>query len=89
MNFGWAEALMVIVSPVRGLRPVDALRCETEKVPKPTRRTSSPFFNAPVMASNTPSTALVASFLLRPLLSATVLIRSCLFMPWEPPCAVG
>src|SRR3546814_9470857 len=64
----------------------DLFRFVTEKVPKPTKRTSSPFFRAPLMASKTPSTALLASLLLKPLLSATVPIRSCLFMPWEPPC---
>src|SRR3546814_1529151 len=74
---------MVIVSPVRGLRPVDALRLLTAKVPKPTRRTSPPFFSAPVTASKTASTALLASPLVRPLESATAAIRSCLFMPKE------
>eukprot|EP01034_Spumella_vulgaris_P045944 gene45944-57279_t len=29
LNFGWFDAAMVIVSPVRGLRPVDALRLLT------------------------------------------------------------
>ena len=31
---------------MRGLRPVDALRRVTEKLPNPTKRTSSPRFNA-------------------------------------------
>src|SRR3546814_3279454 len=75
---------MVIVSPVRGLRPVDALRLLTENVPKPTRRTSPPFFSDEVIASKTASTALLASPLVRPLESAPVAIRSCLFMPKEP-----
>jgi len=35
-----------MVAPVRGLRPVVAERLETAKVPKPTRRTSSPDFRA-------------------------------------------
>src|SRR3546814_13432145 len=52
LNLGWVDALIVIGSPVRGLRPVDALRFETEKVPKPTRRTSSPFLSAPEIESN-------------------------------------
>src|SRR3546814_20413506 len=71
---------MVIVSPVRGLRPIDALRLLTEKVPKPTRRTSPPFFSEVVIASKTASTALLASPLVRPLESATAAVRSCLFM---------
>ena len=33
---------MWIFSPVRGLRPSEAARCDTEKVPKPTSLTSSP-----------------------------------------------
>src|SRR3546814_7259570 len=66
LNLGWVDALIVIGSPVRGLRPVDALRFETEKVPKPTRRTSSPFLSAPEIESNTASTALLASPLPRP-----------------------
>src|SRR6185503_16446219 len=61
LNLGWVDSLICIGSPVRGLRPVEALRLEQEKVPKPTRRTSSPFFRALVIASNTPSTARVAS----------------------------
>jgi len=88
LNFGCGEALIFIGSPVRGLRPVEALRLATEKVPKPTRRTSSPFLSAPLMASKTPSTALVASVFDRPLESATALIRSFLFM-WEPPTFSG
>src|SRR6185312_171135 len=72
-------------SPVRGLRPVEALRLATENVPKPTRRTSSPFLSAPEIASKTPSTALVASPRDRPLESATELIRSFLFIYGNPP----
>ena len=45
-NFGCDVALICIGSPVRGLRPVDALRRVTEKLPNPTRRTSSPFLSA-------------------------------------------
>src|SRR3546814_18251080 len=83
-------------SPVRGLRPVDALRLATEKVPKPTSRTSSPPDRALVMASNTPSTAPDASFFESPLEAATALIRSFLFIlkppyshrqPARPQCA--
>src|SRR3954468_14513227 len=84
LNLGWVDSLICIGSPVRGLRPVDALRFEQEKVPKPTRRTSSPFFRALVIASNTPSTARVASPRLRPVVSATLPISSCLFIPPDP-----
>src|SRR5690606_12638516 len=80
LNFGWVEALIVIGAPVRGLRPVEALRLVTEKVPNPTRRTSSPLDNALVIVSNTPSTAFVASLRERPLASATAPISSFLFM---------
>src|SRR5690606_15394062 len=80
LNFGCVEALMVIGAPVRGLRPVEALRLVTEKVPNPTSRTSSPFDNALVIVSNTPSTALVASLRESPLASATAPISSFLFM---------
>jgi hypothetical protein len=81
---GWVDSLICIGSPVRGLRPVDALRLEQENVPKPTRRTSSPFFSAPLIVSNTHSTARVASLLLRPVASATELMSSCLFIVAEP-----
>ncbi len=50
------EALVLIVSPVRGLRASPAGRLVTRKVPKPTRRTSSPFFRDAVIASSTAST---------------------------------
>ena len=60
----------------------------TEKVPKPTSRTSSPLDSDLVMASNTPSTALEASLFDRPLESATALIRSFLFILREPPLGV-
>ena len=39
----------------------EAARRATENVPKPTRRTSPPPFNAPVIDSNTASTALLAA----------------------------
>src|SRR5688500_17206446 len=84
LNLGWVDSLICIGSPVRGLRPVEALRFEQEKVPKPTRRTSSPRFKALVIASNTPSTARLASLLPSPVVSATVAISSCLLMSLEP-----
>ena len=47
---GTFEALILIVSPVRGLRPFLAARLRTEKVPKPTSVTESPFLSAFVIA---------------------------------------
>ena len=85
LNLGWLEALIDIGSPVRGLRPVEALRLATEKVPKPTSRTSSPFFKAFEIDSNTLSTALEAWVLESPLASATAPIRSFLFIVLESP----
>src|SRR6185437_13960473 len=46
LNAGTFDALILMVTPVRGLRPVRAARLRTTKVPKPTSETSSPFFSA-------------------------------------------
>lgn len=70
---------MLIDSPVRGLRPVDALRWATLNVPNPTRRTSCFLDRAPEIESNTLSTALAASVFDMPALSATAATRSFLF----------
>ena len=80
MNLGCFDALIWMVSPVLGLRPVVAARWATEKVPKPTIRTSPPDFNADVMLSNTPSTARPASAFGQPAASATAETRSFLFI---------
>src|SRR3546814_15262720 len=87
LNFGCTLALIFIGSPVRGLRPVEAFRFVTEKVPNPTRRTSSPRFNAPEIVSKTDSTALPASVRLRPVASATEPLSSCLLLPGANGCA--
>src|SRR3954453_7406966 len=84
LNLGWVDSLICIGSPVRGFRPVEALRFEQEKVPKPTSRTSSPRFSAPVIVSNTLSTAREASPRLSPVVSATAPISSCLFIDSGP-----
>ena len=63
---GCDVALICIGSPVRGLRPVDAFRRVTEKLPKPTSLTSSPRFKVEVMTSNIVSTARLASLRDRP-----------------------
>jgi len=54
---------MVMAAPVAGLRPLRSSRCETSKVPKPTRDTASPFFKAEVMVSKADSKARVAAAL--------------------------
>ena len=42
---------------MRGLRPLVAARLATLNVPKPTRRTSEPFFNDVVIVANNASLA--------------------------------
>src|SRR5882762_2484730 len=76
---GCLEGLMVISSPVWGLRPLPPARVATTKTPKPVRRTSSPALREAAMRSNTPSTALAASFLGRPVVSESFWMRSFLF----------
>ena len=55
-NTCFAIALILMVAPVRGLRPVRAARLVTAKVPKPTIDTLPPFFKVvctpPIMASS-------------------------------------
>src|ERR1700704_111921 len=51
LNLATRRAAILIVAPVCGFRPLRALRCEVEKVPKPIRATRSPFFSALVMLS--------------------------------------
>lgn len=79
LNFGCLEAGIWMRSPVRGLRPSEARRWATLKVPKPTRRTSVPRLSAPVMESSIQSTAFALSDFDRPVLSATAATRSFLF----------
>src|SRR5215468_8768489 len=84
LNLACFDAAIWIFSPVRGLRPSDAAREATEKVPKPTRRTSSPPFSASAIASNTASTALLASDFFISVLLLTESTSSFLFTipPW-------
>src|SRR5207248_246131 len=84
LNLACFDAAIWIFSPVRGLRPSDAARDATENVPKPTRRTSSPPFSASAMASNTASTALLASDFFISVLLLTLSTSSFLFTipPW-------
>src|ERR1043165_4748012 len=79
LNLACFEAAIWIFSPVRGLRPSDAARLATEKVPNPTNRTSVPPFNASVIESNTASTALLAADFDRSALPATASTSSFLF----------
>ena len=57
VNLATRRAAILMVAPVCGLRPLRALRCEMENVPKPMRATRSPFFRAEVMLSTVVSTA--------------------------------
>lgn len=76
---GTFEALISIVAPVCGLRPLRALRCFTEKVPKPTRETWSPLDRASVMLSTTASRARPADAFGRSAAVAMASISSVLF----------
>src|SRR5690348_2882938 len=80
LNAGTLDALILMFSPVRGLRPVRAERLRTTNVPKPTSDTSSPFFSAFLMISVVASSARPASALERLALSEMALINSALFM---------
>src|SRR5215469_7581379 len=80
LNLACFDAAIWIFSPVRGLRPSAAAREATEKVPKPTRRTSSPPFSASAIALNTASTVLLASDFFRSVLLLTASTSSFLFM---------
>src|SRR5271157_1608914 len=80
LNLATRRAAILMTPPVCGLRPLRALRCEVEKVPKPTRVTRSPFFSAAVTASTTVSSAPPAAVLLMPLAAAILSTRSPLFM---------
>src|SRR5215472_9346679 len=87
LNLACFDAAILIFSPVRGFRPSDAAREATEKVPKPTSRTSSPPFSAAAITSKTASTALLASAFLSSVLPATVSTSSFLFTG-DPPTRV-
>src|SRR5579875_3740703 len=84
LNLACRDAAILIFSPVRGLRPSEAAREATEKVPNPTRRTSSPLLSALVIDSNTASTALLASDFRNSVLLATASTSSFLFTGCPP-----
>src|ERR671933_21050 len=75
---------MLTFSPVRGLTPWRALRCDAENFPKPVNETSWPDFKASVIESSTASTAFDASLRERPLFDATCSTNSC-FVTASPP----
>src|SRR5690606_10458786 len=85
-NFGTLRAGIFTSAPVCGLRPVVASRLETEKFPKPIRRTSPPLFSWLVMTEKTASTAAWASALESLAASATADTSSFLFMENSLPC---
>jgi hypothetical protein len=84
LNLACFDAAILIFSPVRGFRPSEAAREDTGNVPKPTSRTSSPPFSASAIASNTASTALLASVFLSSVLPATESTSSFLFTGSPP-----
>lgn len=76
---GTFAALIWMVAPVCGLRPVRAARALTWNVPNPTNDTVSPFLRAPVTADNVASNAFPASAFERPASDAIASINSDLF----------
>src|SRR5262244_1919720 len=59
VNFATLRAAILMVAPVCGLRPLRALRAETENVPKPIKATRSPLRRAAVTLSTAVSMAVV------------------------------
>src|SRR5450631_4129295 len=80
VNLATFRAAILMTPPVRGLRPLRALRWETENVPKPTSVTRSPFLSASVTASIRVSMAAAALVLVMPVEAAIFSTRSPLFM---------
>jgi hypothetical protein len=79
VNFGALFALIVIGSPVDGLRPVRSARLATVKLPNPISCTVSPPARARVRVSSAESSARPASALLRLVSAAIAAISSVLF----------
>ena len=80
LNLTTFLAAILISFPVCGLRPLRAAREETEKDPKPTSATRSPFFKAPVVAVINASSAFFASTFESSAFDAIASISSALFM---------
>ena len=73
-----------MTSPVCGLRPLRAARLRTEKVPNPTKVTTSPFLRAFVTALVILSTARLAVAFVMSAVEATASIKSALFTVCTP-----
>ena len=80
LNLGTFLALIFMVAPVCGLRPLRAARAVTEKVPKPTKVTVSPFFKVDTTAPVNASSASFACFFVMPESLAICSINSALFI---------
>src|SRR5690606_37508212 len=65
------EALILMASPVAGLRPMRAARLRTCRMPRPVRRTLFPFFRFFTVSSTKSLKSSVAAFLERPCFSAS------------------
>lgn len=79
LNAGTTLEGTLIFFPVCGFIRVDALRVRASNLPNPVMTTGSFFESALVMRSTIPSTALRASFLVRPASSANCSTNSVLF----------
>ena len=84
-NLGSLVALIFTASPVRGLRPMRALRALDSKTPKPLTATLLPLATAFLVSCRKASTMSVTSFLLWPRRFDTLSIRSALFTSCTPP----
>jgi len=80
LNLATFFALILMVSPVAGLRPFRAALFETEKVPKPTSVNRFPDFKVLVTPSIKESRAAEACTFVRPASSAILLTNSALFI---------
>src|SRR5690606_8585484 len=79
-NLGTRAFLILMASPVRGLRPVRAARSDTANVPKPTRVTEPFFLRVVLTAPTKASRARPTSALDRSVLEEMCSISSVLFM---------
>ena len=87
------DALILIASPVAGLRPLRAARSVTVKVPRSANAKRPSFFNVAPMTPNTCSTTALAFALLSSCSPAIMSIISALFNfhshYWRQPAATG
>src|SRR4029079_3779844 len=68
-------ALILMASPVAGLRPMRAGRLRTWRMPRPLRRMRLPFFRCLVMSPTMPMSMALTFAFGRPLLSANAIAR--------------